>query len=53
MIAEAQIAYGHESVGAMQSALDQTTEYLKTRKQFGVPLMTFQALTFRAADMYV
>ena len=24
-----------------------------TRKQFGVPLKTFQALTFRAADMYV
>jgi alkylation response protein AidB-like acyl-CoA dehydrogenase len=53
MIAEAQIAYGHESLGAMQTALELTTEYLKTRKQFGVPLMTFQALTFRAADMYV
>jgi alkylation response protein AidB-like acyl-CoA dehydrogenase len=53
VIAEAQIAYGHESVGAMQTALEQTTEYLKTRKQFGVPLSTFQALTFRAADMYV
>ncbi|MEO6605962.1 MAG: acyl-CoA dehydrogenase family protein, partial [Aeromicrobium sp.] len=53
VVAEAQIAYGHESLGAMQSALEQTTEYLKTRKQFGVPLSTFQALTFRAADMYV
>lgn len=52
-IAEAQIAYGHESLGAMQTALEQTTEYLKTRKQFGVPLSTFQSLTFRAADMYV
>lgn len=52
-VAEAQIAYGHESLGAMQTALEQTTEYLKTRKQFGVPLSTFQALTFRAADMYV
>ncbi|WP_456697760.1 acyl-CoA dehydrogenase family protein [Aeromicrobium sp. P5_D10] len=52
-IAAAQIAYGHESLGAMATALDTTTEYLKTRKQFGVPLMTFQALTFRAADMYV
>src|SRR5699024_6700537 len=30
-----------------------TVEYLKTRKQFGVPLMTFQTLTQRAADMYV
>ncbi|MBC7630793.1 acyl-CoA dehydrogenase family protein [Aeromicrobium sp.] len=52
-IAEAQIAYGHESLGAMDTALHTTTEYLKTRKQFGVPLSTFQALTFRAADMYV
>ena len=53
VIAQAQIAYGHESLGAMDTALKQTTEYLKTRKQFGVALMTFQALTFRAADMYV
>jgi alkylation response protein AidB-like acyl-CoA dehydrogenase len=52
-IAAAQIAYGHEALGAMDTALKQTTEYLKTRKQFGVPLMTFQSLTFRAADMYV
>lgn len=53
VVAEAQIAYGHEALGAMDTALNATTEYLKTRKQFGVPLMTFQALTFRAADMYV
>ena len=37
----------------MQFALHATSEYLKSRKQFGVPLKTFQALTFRAADMYV
>ncbi|KYH46124.1 acyl-CoA dehydrogenase family protein [Branchiibius sp. NY16-3462-2] len=42
-----------EAFGAMQGALDLTVGYLKTRKQFGVPLATFQALTFRAADMYV
>lgn len=42
-----------EAVGAMEQALDQTTEYLKSRKQFGVPLKTFQALTHRAANMYV
>lgn len=52
-VARAQIAYGHEALGAMDTALSTTTDYLKTRKQFGVPLMTFQALTFRAADMYV
>ena len=42
-----------EAVGAMDEALRLTTDYLKTRKQFGVPLKTFQTLTQRAADMYV
>lgn len=41
-----------EALGAMEEALRLTTEYLRTRKQFGVPLATFQALTHRAADMY-
>ncbi len=49
----ARIAYANESVGAMDTALRTTSEYLKTRKQFGVTLNRFQALTFRAADMYV
>ena len=42
-----------EAVGAMEEALRLTTEYLRSRKQFGVPLSTFQTLTQRAADMYV
>ena len=42
-----------EAVGAMEEALRLTTDYLKTRKQFGVTLNKFQALTARAADMYV
>lgn len=42
-----------EAVGAMAEALRLTTDYLKTRKQFGVTLNTFQTLTQRAADMYV
>lgn len=48
-----QAALCAEAVGAMEEALRLTTEYLKTRKQFGVTLSKFQALTFRAADMYV
>jgi alkylation response protein AidB-like acyl-CoA dehydrogenase len=43
----------NQALGAMETALRQTVEYLKSRKQFGVTLNTFQALTFRAADMYV
>jgi alkylation response protein AidB-like acyl-CoA dehydrogenase len=42
-----------EAVGAMEEALRLTTDYLKTRKQFGVTLNKFQTLTQRAADMYV
>ena len=42
-----------EAVGAMDESLRLTTDYLKTRKQFGVTLDKFQALTQRAADMYV
>ncbi|GED96676.1 acyl-CoA dehydrogenase family protein [Gordonia crocea] len=49
----AQTALCAEAVGAMEKALTLTVEYLKTRKQFGVTLSTFEALTHRAADMYV
>jgi hypothetical protein len=52
VIAAATIAYCHESLGAMDSALKLTTDYLTTRKQFGMTLNRFQSLTFRAADMY-
>ncbi len=51
--AAARIAYANEAVGAMDVALRTTSEYLTTRRQFGVTLNTFQALKFRAADMYV
>ena len=50
--AQAQIAACHEALGAMDAALRMTTAYLTTRQQFGVTLNRFQALTFRAADMY-
>lgn len=42
-----------EALGAMEEALRLTTDYLKSRKQFGVTLSKFQTLTQRAADMYV
>ena len=37
----------------MEKMLWLTVDYLKTRVQFGQPISVFQALQFRAADMYV
>ncbi len=51
-VALARIVQGGRAVGLMETALDQTVEYLKVRKQFGVTLNRFQALTHRAAQLY-
>ena len=40
-----------EAVGVMDKTLALTAEYLNTRKQFGVPIASFQALRHRVADM--
>ncbi len=42
-----------DAVGAMKSANDATLEYLKTRKQFGTPIGSFQALQHRMVDMFI
>src|SRR5918992_4019200 len=42
-----------EAVGAMKFACETTLEYLKTRKQFGVPIGAFQALQHRMVDMFI
>lgn len=41
-----------ELVGCMQSLLDLTAEHLRTRKQFGRPIGSFQALKHRLVDCY-
>lgn len=40
-----------EAVGAMEKLVSATVEYMNTRKQFGVPIATFQALRHRIADV--
>lgn len=42
-----------EAVGAMHYANQATLEYIKTRKQFGVPIGSFQALQHRMVDMVI
>ena len=55
-VLERTLAYGcaalcAEAVGNMAALIELTLGYIKTRKQFGVPIGSFQALQHRMADM--
>jgi len=47
----ARAAIAAEVVGVCQRALEMTLDYVKERKQFGVPVGSFQAVSHRCAQM--
>ncbi len=53
VVDEAIAALCAESVGLLAAMQELTVEYMKTRKQFGVTIGSFQALQHRAVDMFV
>ena len=50
---EGLLALSAESVGSLSVLLNETVEYSKTRKQFGMPIGKFQVVQFRMADMFI
>ncbi|MCK5357377.1 MAG: acyl-CoA dehydrogenase, partial [Elusimicrobiales bacterium] len=49
----ARAGVGAQAVGIAQGALDLAVEYSKTRKQFGQPISSFQAIQHMLADMAI
>ena len=49
----ASVALCAEVVGSCTWLVETTCEYLKTREQYGAPLVKFQVLQHKLADMYV
>lgn len=50
-VARGIVALSAEALGAMDVCRDMTLEYVKTRKQFGRPIGSFQALQHRMVDV--
>jgi pimeloyl-CoA dehydrogenase small subunit len=53
VVDQAIAALSAEAVGVMSAMHGLTLDYLKVRKQFGVPIGAFQVLQHKAVDMYV
>ena len=52
MLDRARAGLAAEMLGSAAEAFQRTVQYLKDRKQFGVPIGSFQALKHRAAQMF-
>ncbi len=53
VIDKATIGLAAEMIGGSARVLDMTVEYIKSRKQFGRAVATFQAVQHKAADMLI
>jgi alkylation response protein AidB-like acyl-CoA dehydrogenase len=53
VVDRATIGLTADMLGGMTAAFEMTLDYLKTRRQFGVPIGSFQALKHRAARLFV
>jgi alkylation response protein AidB-like acyl-CoA dehydrogenase len=53
VIDEATLAVCAEAIGVLRRLMTDTLAYARERKQFGVPLASFQALQHRIADMFM
>ena len=53
IIDRATVAACAEALGVMGTIFRKTLDYTKARKQFGVPIATFQALQHRMAEMFI
>jgi acyl-CoA dehydrogenase len=53
MLERAAIGLAAEMLGAASRAFEVTLEHLKNRRQFGVPIGSFQALQHRAARLFI
>lgn len=52
-VARASVALCAQTLGAMETATALTQDYLMTRKQFGRPIGSFQALAHRMSDLLI
>lgn len=53
VLAEATLALCAQACGIMESLYQSTVEYCKTRKQFGIPIASFQVLQHRMVEMFM